>query len=151
MTIAVDGAAIVREATRDTVGCKIILKPDVADKLVSEPDLKVMIFCASEPISHFSKVDVTFPHQVEIKVNLDEVKANLRGLKNRAGSTRPADITNLLRKRAHYENSMSVTYALTHKVSSLYWLKLQLVAIKLTRLTHLEILFRRQSCEAAFC
>ncbi|KAL8985178.1 MAG: hypothetical protein Q9205_001055 [Flavoplaca limonia] len=99
----------VREATRDTVGCKIILKQDVADKLVSEPDLKVMIFCASEPISHFSKVDVTFPHQVEIKVNLDEVKANLRGLKNRAGSTRPADITNLLRKRAHYENSMSLT------------------------------------------
>ncbi|KAL8841532.1 MAG: hypothetical protein Q9176_003153 [Flavoplaca citrina] len=94
---------------RDTVGCKIILKQDVADKLVSEPDLKVMIFCASEPISHFSKVDVTFPHQVEIKVNLDEVKANLRGLKNRAGSTRPADITNLLRKRAHYENSMSLT------------------------------------------
>ncbi|KAL9043197.1 MAG: hypothetical protein Q9180_000024 [Flavoplaca navasiana] len=105
----------VREATRDTVECKIILKPDVADKLVSEPDLKVMIFCASEPISHFSKVDVTFPHQVEIKVNLDEVKANLRGLKNRAGSTRPADITNLLRKRAHYENSMTLTYALTHK------------------------------------
>ncbi|CAL8583086.1 E3 SUMO-protein ligase pli1 [Xanthoria parietina] len=105
----------VREATRDTIECKIILKPDVADKLVSEPDLRVMIFCASEPISHFSKVDVAFPHQVEIKVNLDEVKANLRGLKNRAGSTRPADITNLLRKRAYYENSMTLTYALTHK------------------------------------
>ncbi|KAL9641058.1 MAG: hypothetical protein Q9204_000371 [Flavoplaca sp. TL-2023a] len=115
LTAVQECKAIVREATRDTVGCKIILKPDVADKLVSEPDLKVMIFCASEPISHFSKVDVTFPHQVEVKVNLDEVKANLRGLKNRAGSTRPADITNLLRKRAHYENSMTLTYALTHK------------------------------------
>ncbi|KAL8651884.1 MAG: hypothetical protein Q9226_004509 [Calogaya cf. arnoldii] len=105
----------VREATRDTIECKIVLKPDVADKLVAEPNLRVMIFCASEPISHFSKVDVAFPHQVEIKVNLDEVKANLRGLKNRAGSTRPADITNLLRKRAYYENSMTLTYALTHK------------------------------------
>ncbi|KAL8791435.1 MAG: hypothetical protein Q9213_000051 [Squamulea squamosa] len=107
--------AVVREATRDTIECKIILKPDVADKLVSEPNLKVMVFCASEPISHFAKVDIAFPHQVEIKVNLDEVKANLRGLKNRAGSTRPADITNLLRKRANYENSMTLTYALTHK------------------------------------
>ncbi|KAL8674619.1 MAG: hypothetical protein Q9168_000994 [Polycauliona sp. 1 TL-2023] len=106
---------IVREATRDTIECKITLKPDVVDRLVSEPNLRAMIFCASEPISHFSKVDVSFPHQVEIKVNLDEVKANLKGLKNRAGSTRPADITNLLRKRAHYDNSMTLTYALTHK------------------------------------
>ncbi|KAL8809712.1 MAG: hypothetical protein Q9200_003181 [Gallowayella weberi] len=89
--------------------------PDVADKLASDPSIRVMIFCASEPISHFSKLDIAFPHQVEIKVNLDEVKANLRGLKNRPGSTRPADITNLLRKRANYENSMSLTYALTHK------------------------------------
>ncbi|KAL8861359.1 MAG: hypothetical protein Q9178_002231 [Gyalolechia marmorata] len=94
---------------------RITLKPDVADKLVSEPNLRVMVFCASEPISHFSKVDIAFPHQVEIKVNLDEVKASLRGLKNRAGSTRPADITNLLRKRANYENTMTLTYALTHK------------------------------------
>ncbi|KAL8771355.1 MAG: hypothetical protein Q9209_003261 [Squamulea sp. 1 TL-2023] len=107
--------AVVRESTRDTIDCKIILKPDVADKLISEPNLRVMVFCASEPISHFSRVDIAFPHQVEIKVNLDEVKANLRGLKNRAGSTRPADITNLLRKRANYENSMTLTYALTHK------------------------------------
>lgn len=75
-----------------------------------------MIFCASEPVSQYSKLDVAFPHQVEIKVNMDEVKANLRGLKNKPGSTRPADITTLLRKRANYENSMSLTYALTHKV-----------------------------------
>ncbi|KAL8914119.1 MAG: hypothetical protein Q9171_001235 [Xanthocarpia ochracea] len=105
----------VREATRDTIDCRITLKPDVADKLISEQNLRVMVFCASEPISHFSKVDIAFPHQVEIKVNLDEVKASLRGLKNRAGSTRPADITNLLRKRANYENTMTLTYALTHK------------------------------------
>ena len=77
-----------------------------------------MIYGASDPISPFSKVDIAFPHQVEIKVNLDEVKANLRGLKNKPGSTRPADITHMLRKRAGYENSMSVTYALTTKVSA---------------------------------
>ncbi|KAL8710487.1 MAG: hypothetical protein Q9220_004919 [cf. Caloplaca sp. 1 TL-2023] len=46
---------------------------------------------------------------------MDEVKTNLRGLKNKPGSTRPADITHLLRKRANYENSLSLTYALTHK------------------------------------
>ncbi|KAL8944400.1 MAG: hypothetical protein Q9216_000451 [Gyalolechia sp. 2 TL-2023] len=105
----------VREATRDQAECKITLESDVTDKLTTDPSLRVMVFCASEPISHFSKVDIAFPHQVELKVNMDEVKANLRGLKNRPGSTRPADITTLLRKRANYENSLSLTYALTHK------------------------------------
>lgn len=76
-----------------------------------------MIYCASDPVSPYSKAEISFPYQVEIKVNQDEVKANLRGLKNKAGSTRPADITNLLRKRAAYENSMTVIYALTTKVS----------------------------------
>lgn len=84
--------------------------------LNNDPTLRVMIYCASEPIHPFVRVDISFPHQVEIKINLDEVKANLRGLKNKPGSTRPADITHLLRKREGYENSMTVTYALTHKV-----------------------------------
>ncbi|KAI4140036.1 MAG: hypothetical protein L6R39_005988 [Caloplaca ligustica] len=105
----------VRESTRDQVECRITLQPDIADKLAADSSFRVLLFCASEPISHFTKVDIAFPHQVEIKVNLDEVKANLRGLKNKPGSTRPPDITNLLRKRAHYDNSLSLTYALTHK------------------------------------
>ncbi|KAL9592913.1 MAG: hypothetical protein Q9219_007711 [cf. Caloplaca sp. 3 TL-2023] len=100
----------VREATRDQAECKITLQSDVIDKLAADASIRVMMFCASEPVSHFSKVDIAFPHQVEVKVNMDEVKANLRGLKNRPGSTRPADITTLLRKRANYENSLSVTY-----------------------------------------
>ncbi|KAI4117818.1 MAG: hypothetical protein LQ345_002022 [Seirophora villosa] len=109
----------VREGTRDQVDCKITLRPDVADKITTDSSIRTMIFCASEPISHFAKVDIAFPHQVEIKVNMDEVKANLRGLKNKSGSTRPPDITALLRKRANYENLLSLTYALTHKVRSL--------------------------------
>ena len=107
--------ASVRESTRDQVDCKIILRDDLADKLTRDPNIRVMIYCASDPLSPFSKADITFPYQVEIKVNMDEVKANLRGLKNKPGSTRPADITDLLRKRAGYENNMTVTYALTHK------------------------------------
>ncbi|KAL8737941.1 MAG: hypothetical protein Q9181_001204 [Wetmoreana brouardii] len=105
----------VREATRDHVDCKIVLRPDVADKLTADSNLRVLIFCAPEPISQFTKVDIAFPHQVEVKVNMDEVKANLRGLKNKPGSTRPADITALLRKRANYENHLSLTYALTQR------------------------------------
>ncbi len=122
LTPAINRIALVREATRDQVDCKITLRPDIADQLIADSSIRVMIYCASEPFSHLAKVDIAFPHQVEIKVNLDEVKANLRGLKNKAGSTRPPDITSLLRKRANYENSLSLTYALTHKVSSVNFL-----------------------------
>ena len=107
--------ASVRESTRDQVDCKIILRADLTDQLVRDTTTRVMIYCASDPLSPFSKADIAFPYQVEIKVNMDEIKANLRGLKNKPGSTRPADITDLLRKRAGYENTVTVTYALTQK------------------------------------
>ena len=73
-----------------------------------------MVYCAADAMSSpFSRVDIAFPYQVEIKVNQDEVKSNLRGLKNKPGSTRPADVTDLLRKRPGYNNDLVVTYALT--------------------------------------
>lgn len=109
---------LVRESTRDQVDTKIVLRRDLADRIQEDSSLRVMIYCASEPINPYTLTDVAFPHQVEIKVNEDEVKANLRGLKNKPGSTRPADITRLLRIRADYSNMMKVTYALTQKVSS---------------------------------
>lgn len=113
----IDQRNSVRESTRDQLEFKINLRQETVDRLTGDSTLKVMVYCASDPISPYTKVDIAFPHQVEIRVNMDEVKANLRGLKNKPGSTRPADITNLVRKRAGYANSLSVTYALTNKVS----------------------------------
>ncbi len=77
-----------------------------------------MLFGAADSagLNPYYKNDIAFPHQVELKVNLDEVKANLRGLKNKPGTTRPADITDFLRKTPKYENEIRLTYALTHKV-----------------------------------
>lgn len=75
--------------------------------------LRVMVFCAA---ADYGTQEITFPHQSELKVNGDEVKANLRGLKNKPGSTRPADITDLLRLRLpQYTNNVEFTYALTTK------------------------------------
>ena len=109
---------LVRESTRDQVDSKIVLRRDLADKIQADPNLRVMIYCASDPLNPYTLTDIAFPHQVEIKINEDEVKANTRGLKNKPGSTRPADITKLLRIRADYSNVMKVTYALTNKVST---------------------------------
>ncbi|KIL95850.1 hypothetical protein FAVG1_00588 [Fusarium avenaceum] len=59
--------------------------------------------------------EIAFPHQSELKVNGGEIKANLRGLKNKPGSTRPVDITKALRLRPKYTNNVDFTYALTSK------------------------------------
>jgi E3 SUMO-protein ligase PIAS1 len=74
-----------------------------------------MVFCAAEGQG---RQDIAFPHQSEIKVNGGDIKANLRGLKNKPGSTRPVDITKDLRLNiAAYSNNVEMTYALTNKAS----------------------------------
>ncbi|KAL7789829.1 PINIT domain-containing protein [Trichoderma ceciliae] len=73
---------------------------------------RIMVFCAGDDAG---VQDVAFPHQSELRVNGDEIKANLRGLKNKPGSTRPVDITNSLRLRSNYMNNIEFTYALTSK------------------------------------
>ena len=82
--------------------------------------MRVMIFCAAEGFnSPFQPHDISFPHQVEIRCNSDDVRGlNLRGLKNKPGTTRPADITKYIRKTANYPNQLEMVYALTTKVRS---------------------------------
>ncbi|KAG8532030.1 uncharacterized protein KY384_003666 [Bacidia gigantensis] len=103
-----------REATRDTFRDPLNLTQDVVTMLNDDNNTRVMVYCAADVgPSPFTLLDVAFPQQVELKVNGDDVKANLRGLKNKPGTTRPADITGLLRKRAGYNNELLITYALT--------------------------------------
>lgn len=110
-----------RESTRDHVDTSVNLTPEVATLLQNDELYKVMVFCAADNgLNHFSPSEIAFPHQVELKVNLDDVKANLRGLKNKPGSTRPADITSFIRKKPNYNNQVTLTYALTQKVRSNY-------------------------------
>ncbi len=86
----------------------------ILGRVPSDPTLRVMVFCSLEGQG---KQDISFPHQSEIKVNGGEIKANLRGLKNKPGSTRPVDITKDLRLNIPaYGNLVEMTYALTSKV-----------------------------------
>ncbi|OJD12599.1 hypothetical protein AJ78_06842 [Emergomyces pasteurianus Ep9510] len=106
----------VREHTRDSVNLKVVLTATNACRLQNDPSLRVMVYCAADSgLNQYTKCDIAFPHQVELKANLDDVKANLRGLKNKPGSTRPADITNFIRKKSCYVNHVVMTYALTQK------------------------------------
>lgn len=93
----------------------------MVSKLQTDSTIRVMVYCAADTgLNQYTKSDIAFPHQVELKVNLDEVKANLRGLKNKPGTTRPADITDHIRKKPGYPNQVVITYALTQKVSWRY-------------------------------
>jgi E3 SUMO-protein ligase PIAS1 len=108
----------VREQTRDNVEMKVVLSENHAARL-QDPNLRVMVYCAAESVlNQHTKSDVAFPYQVELKANLDEVKANLRGLKNKPGTTRPADVTDYIRKKAGYPNLIVMTYALTQKAGT---------------------------------
>ncbi|KAI0887413.1 PINIT domain-containing protein [Annulohypoxylon maeteangense] len=75
--------------------------------------MRVMVFCGSE---NTGPQEIQFPHQAELKVNGEDIKHNLRGLKNKPGSTHPVDITQHLRlKPSTYTNNIEFTYALTSK------------------------------------
>ncbi|KAK6073630.1 MIZ/SP-RING zinc finger [Seiridium cupressi] len=83
-------------------------------RCVLDKTLRIMVFCAGDDRG---SQDISFPHQSELKVNGGEIKANLRGLKGKAGSTRPVDITDSLRlDKSSYTNNIEFTYALTTKV-----------------------------------
>jgi E3 SUMO-protein ligase PIAS1 len=96
----------------------LALHEQTIQQLQADSSVKIYLFSAADNggLNPFYMNDISFPHQVELKVNLDEVKANLRGLKNKPGTTRPADITGFLRKIPKYDNEIRLTYALTHKV-----------------------------------
>ena len=103
---------------RHTVSTALRLQRPTIDKLKGDSSMRLMVYCGAEAgFGAFSKTDIAFPHQVELKVNQDDVKANLRGLKNKPGSTRPADITDAIHKVERYENTLAITYALTTKAS----------------------------------
>lgn len=87
-------------------------KPDI-QRCVSDQSYRIMLFCAGDNVG---VQHVAFPQQSEIKINGGDFKANLRGLKNKPGSTRPVDITGALRlKQSNYPNKVELTYALTQK------------------------------------
>jgi E3 SUMO-protein ligase PIAS1 len=114
---------IARESTRDTARLTVTLSQEVIDNMRNDSSSRIMVFCAAEAIGPYTRdpSDISFPHNVELKCNGDEVKANLRGLKNRPGSTRPVDITSMIRTRpTNYPNSVEMVYALTTKVRYIF-------------------------------
>ncbi|KAI1821768.1 hypothetical protein F4861DRAFT_440902 [Xylaria intraflava] len=99
---------------RNTIHISIRMSEHPTLTNLANKSYRIMMFCAGD---NSGVQDIAFPHQSEFKVNGGEVKANLRGLKGKPGTTRPVDITDLLRlKPLNYNNNVEFTYALTTKV-----------------------------------
>jgi E3 SUMO-protein ligase PIAS1 len=99
----------------------ITLNEQQCGRLRSDPTLRLFLFSyAEQPLTAYTRLDIAFPSQIEVRVNNDEVKANYKGLKNKPGSTRPVDITSLVRTTPpNYRNQIHITYALTQKASAI--------------------------------
>lgn len=104
---------------RHTVNVTVTLSQETCDRLKGDSTLRLMLYCSTSSATldmYTPWVEIAFPNQLEVRVNGDEVKSNFKGLKNKPGTTKPADITDYVRKAPEYKNMMNVTYALTSKV-----------------------------------
>lgn len=90
-----------------------MLPDDLCTRMKSDSSLRVMLYCAEVTAESEEASEIVFPAQIEVKVNNMEVKSNYRGLKNKPGTTKPADLTEAVRKKSSYPNQVALTYALT--------------------------------------
>ncbi|PSK53061.1 hypothetical protein B9Z65_3261 [Elsinoe australis] len=101
---------------RHQISYPIVLSENVIQRVRENPSLKIMLYCtATTLLSQYDASDVSFPSQIDLRVNSDEVRHNFKGLKNKPGTTKPVDLTQFLRKTARYQNMMTINYALTSK------------------------------------
>lgn len=109
---------IVAVQTRSTLTTTFAFsEQQVQDFANDSQQYKVLLFCAVyDSNSAFIENDVAFPQQCEIKIGSTVVSANTRGLRNRPGTTRPADLTKYLDTRTTLPQTLSFTYALTKQV-----------------------------------
>ncbi|KAF2457074.1 PINIT domain-containing protein, partial [Lineolata rhizophorae] len=102
-------------SNRQTVQNCFSLGQQLSQQIAASSAVRVMLYCHAEMtmINYGARVDVAFPHNIEVHVNHNPVRANYKGLKNKPGSTRPVDITPFIRKHPDFKNEVAVTYALT--------------------------------------
>ncbi|KAK9475905.1 PINIT domain-containing protein, partial [Lipomyces japonicus] len=61
----------------------------------------------------FKQADVNFPLSMEIRVNQKPVAVNTKGIKNKPGTAKPADLTSFLVLQPDFKNTVEVYYAYT--------------------------------------
>lgn len=115
---------LVTNTGRATVHANVSLAAHQVERLRdSGRSWKVMAYCCYEQDP--SPKDIAFPAQVELRCNTHNYSGNLRGIKKKAGTTKPADLTPFCTKSIGYNNQVSISYAGTDKrfLFSIYLVK----------------------------
>ncbi|AGO10113.1 AaceriAAR121Wp [[Ashbya] aceris (nom. inval.)] len=94
---------------RGTCNMKFKLSETESKLILDSKDTKLLLFCG--PVSQGNRVHIQFPHPNEIKLNDNMIKDNVRGLKNKIGTAKPADLTPFVKHNA--ENYLQLVYAFT--------------------------------------
>ena len=95
----------------------VVLSAETIEDLKANESNRVMLYCAVDNgLNMYAASEIAFPPAVELRINEGPVKANLRGLKNKPGTTRPVDITKSLRIMAGYHNRISIGVFPPHTV-----------------------------------
>ncbi|KAF3925639.1 hypothetical protein ABW21_db0207566 [Orbilia brochopaga] len=100
-------------ASRAVVHISVVMTQQVCDDL-RKSGIRMILYCAETSGGNvMGPHHVAFPQQIEIRVNSKTVSANLRGLKNKPGTTRPLDVTDYFEKHVGFKNTLTITYALS--------------------------------------
>lgn len=98
-----------KSAGRETCLMRFRLNETEKGLLNSSPDTRIFLLCG--PISQGNRVHIEFPQPNEIKLNDTLIKDNVRGLKNKVGTAKPADLTKFV--NIDSENYLQLVYAFT--------------------------------------
>ncbi|KAK9455765.1 PINIT domain-containing protein [Dipodascopsis uninucleata] len=106
------------------------------ERLRDDPSYRVYLLGAATDDT-FRQAAIQFPQHFEVRVNNKPVQANFRGLKNKPGTVKPADITDYTVKDANIRNAVEVTYAFTNYRYTvvLYFARRKTVQQLVTRIT----------------
>lgn len=96
-------------SSRNTVTAPVTLSHEQSARLTGDTSLRIMAYCGLE--QDLSPKDISFPAQVDLRCNQEQYSGNLRGMKKKSGTTKPADITAFIQKRAGFKNVVSLSHA----------------------------------------
>ncbi|CUS24117.1 LAQU0S14e00518g1_1 [Lachancea quebecensis] len=98
---------------RGVCSYRFFLNQEESSILGKGPQFKLYLFSGIlDPLENRGDAPIQFPHPNEIRFNDVQVKDNVRGLKNKPGTAKPADLTPYLRPFGS-ENVLQLIYAFT--------------------------------------
>lgn len=116
--------AVTRSDSTVRVIFKFTIEPEDYTK-IKEGSLNILLLAGSvaEAQKNSNSASISFPPQTIIRVNQLQVQENLRGVKNKPGTTRPADLSRYLAKSALNVVDISISEAQDQFLFSLYYSK----------------------------